>query len=95
MPSKTWSIMATGRPLLVCFDDHSELRSLIDEIQTGLCVDPENAEGLARNIKHLAENSVIRDKMGDNGRHYIDNNLTKRICVEKYYNVLLRAVGKS
>ena len=95
MPSKTWSIMATGRPLLVCFDDHSELRGLIDEIEAGLCVDPKNAEGLAKNIKYLAENHVIREKMGENGRRYIDNNLTKRICVEKYYNILMRAVGNS
>lgn len=95
MPSKTWSIMATGRPLLVCFDDHSELRGLIDEIQAGLCVDPENADGLARNIQLLAENSIIREKMGNNGRQYIIKNLTKKICVEKYYTVLLRAVENS
>lgn len=95
MPSKTWSIMATGRPLIVSYDSNSELRNLVDKINAGLCVDPDNAEEFAKKVIFYYEHREMCSEKGDNGREYVNKNLTKNICVEKYRKVLMKVKGKN
>lgn len=50
MPSKTWSILACNTPIIASFDLDSELVDLINKLNAGVSVAPENAEKLARAI---------------------------------------------
>jgi len=53
LPSKTFSILASGRPVLVSVDEGSETWNLIEKAEAGLCVPPENPVELANAILAL------------------------------------------
>jgi colanic acid biosynthesis glycosyl transferase WcaI len=68
LPSKTFSILASGRPILVSVDEHSETWNLIQKAQAGLCIEPENPAELAKAILALKNDPNLRERLGQNGR---------------------------
>ena len=68
LPSKTWSILAAGRPVLASFDEDSALCRMITEKACGVCVPPEDPEALASAVMRLFEDAEKREAMGENGR---------------------------
>jgi colanic acid biosynthesis glycosyl transferase WcaI len=73
LPSKTYSILASGRPVVVCVDEDSETRKLIMRAEAGLCVPPENASELVKAIQVLKKDNKLRERMGLNGRNWAEN----------------------
>ena len=92
MPSKTWSIMVTGRPIIACFDENSELWDLITNTETGLCGGPDDAKTLADNILFFYNNQNEQRRMGHNGKQYILDNLSKRVCVSRYFEEIINVM---
>ena len=90
VPSKTWTIMACGRPLLVSFDE-SELCEIVRTAQAGLCSAAEDAEAMRDNIKALQTATVA---YGDNARAYAVANTDKKQSVAKYVALINRTVGE-
>lgn len=88
VPSKTWSIMSASRPVLASFDKGSELDSIITENNCGICADADDKENLIKAILDMYENRDKIKKMGENGRQYIMDNLTKEIGTGKIISVL-------
>lgn len=88
VPSKTWTIMACSTPIVASFDTHSELARVLDETGAGLCVEPENDEALADTIRLCYEKMNQLDKIGANGRAYVEQNLSAEICTAKYIEVI-------
>lgn len=80
VPSKTWTIMACGRPLLVSFDE-SELCEIVRDSQSGLCSAAEDAEAMRDNIKALRSATVA---YGDNARAYAVAYADKKRSVARY-----------
>lgn len=71
LPSKTFSILASGRPILASVDPESEVSKLITRARAGICVSPENPGELARSILDLKNNIPRCEKFGINGREYV------------------------
>lgn len=89
VPSKTWSYMAAGRPILASFDLHSELCELIRNHNCGVCVEPDNADLMIGAIEEMKKtDSGIS---GRNGRNFIQQNLTREVGTKRYYKVLQAA----
>lgn len=88
MPSKTYSIMACNTPIIAAFDTDSDLADLLKKSGCGICVEPENAEALATEIKNKYDewSSNINNKC--DSRNYVKNSLSKDICVSKYLSVI-------
>lgn len=91
VPSKTWSIMAAGRPILASFDADSELVNLITKTQSGVFADADDVNGFVDAVIQLYEDASVRTKMGNNGRAYVKENLSKETCTQKYIDTLLKA----
>ena len=89
MPSKTWSIMATGTPVLASFDSDTELETLIKEENVGLFSDVDDYKGLSDNIMKLYENKELRENLGRNARAYVVKNLNRKVCTQKYIDVIM------
>lgn len=70
LPSKTLSILASGRPIVVSIDPGSDTWNLVERSQSGLCIEPECPNRMADAILHLKGDSTLRKKMGQNGREY-------------------------
>ena len=80
MPSKTWSIMACGTPIVAAFDTDSELAETIAQANAGICVEPENEEALSNAILSMVDDA----KKYSGGRDYAVENASREKCVEKY-----------
>ena len=84
LPSKTWSIMACGTPIVAAFDTDSVLAEILQEANAGICVEPEDGEALARAITQMAENGAAYT----GGRDYVNQSASRDLCVEKYIKIL-------
>lgn len=88
LPSKTWSIMACGKPVLVCFDKETMLERLTKDHECGLFAEAENAQTLSENILSLSENKAKCEKLGKNARNYIKTYLTRKSCTARIVAIL-------
>jgi colanic acid biosynthesis glycosyl transferase WcaI len=72
LPSKTFSILASARPVIASVDEGSETWKLIQRANAGLCVEPENPTALANAIQTLLADRELREQMGRNGRKWAE-----------------------
>ena len=91
MPSKTWSILSTGRPVLANFDE-GELKQLLEANNCGIFTKAGDAEGMAKAIVEACKHRERCDEMGRNGREFVLNNLTKEVGTQKYVDVIKSVV---
>lgn len=87
MPSKTWSILSCGRPVIANFDE-GELKEILEKNNCGVFSHAGNVEEFVAAIKQLAENKDLCEEMGKNARQFILNNLTKEVGTRKYVEVI-------
>lgn len=88
MPSKTWTIMATGTPIIASFDLGGEMEQTMREANCGFCVEAGNAEKLSDAILELYDDFECKVKMGLDARNYVEEYACKEICVKKYIEVI-------
>lgn len=86
MPSKTWTIMSCGRPVVANFDE-GELKEILENNDCGLFSHAGNVQEFVEAIKLLAANSDRCVEMGKNARRFIEDNLTKEVGTKKYVDV--------
>lgn len=86
VPSKTWSIMAAGRPVLASFDEDSELCKMIDRIGCGRLASAGNKDKLKNEIRVL----INRDnrELGKIGAEYIYKYANRDKCVSAYVEAI-------
>jgi colanic acid biosynthesis glycosyl transferase WcaI len=84
VPSKTFAIMASERPIIAMVDEGSEVWNLVMLSQGGICVPPEKPDLLAESIVKLYNSEQERKKMGKKGRRFVEENYTRRIISSKY-----------
>lgn len=84
MPSKTWTIMATGTPIIASFDLGGEMERTIHDANCGVCIEAGNAKKLADVIFRLFNNYNQKEEMGINARMYSEQYVCKSVCVNQY-----------
>jgi glycosyltransferase involved in cell wall biosynthesis len=87
-PSKTWNIMAAARPVLCEVDKDSELYSIIEKNQCGICIEPSNTNEFVRAVIQLYENNEQAQTMGLNGRRYAEQHLSRQNATRQYFDCL-------
>lgn len=92
MPSKTWSIMATGTPVLASFDSGTELESIISAEKVGLFSESDDYMSLAENILKIYEDEDLKYQLGKNARTYVECNLNRKVCTQKYVNTIMETI---
>ena len=93
MPSKTWSILSCGRPVLANFDE-GELQMILTRNELGVFTKAGDLDGFVEAIRQLAAEPEKCAEMGARGRQFILDNLTKGAGTRKYAEVL-RSVCES
>lgn len=96
VPSKTWNIIATQTPLIVCFDKEAELSQLILENDLGLVVEPNDDESLKQQILRCYFDNSILQNISKNQYNY-KKHISHNVMTEKYEKILKKSVtgGKS
>ncbi len=94
MPSKTWSIMAAGVPIVASFDTPSEMQRTIMKAKCGFCVEAGNGEELYKKIIQLYENNKIKESFAENARRYAEENVSKKKAVAEYIQAIECTINK-
>ncbi|MBX3289764.1 MAG: glycosyltransferase family 4 protein [Acidobacteria bacterium] len=68
MPSRTYNIMAAGKPILAIAEKGSELDLVVNEEGIGRLVEPHDPDALIEAIKDLHQNKAQLPEMGENAR---------------------------
>ena len=72
VPSKTYSVLAAGRPLVASIDEDSEVARLVVEAGAGLAVPPDDVEALVEAVEVLVADPERRIRMGEAGRRWAE-----------------------
>lgn len=92
-PSKLYSSLAAGRPIAAICEPHSYLRSLLLEGEFGRAFANGDGAGLAQFIRTLADDPVLAQRLGDQGRSYMQQNFTPEQGMRRYCEVVRACVG--
>lgn len=88
MPSKTWTIMATGTAIIGSFDTGGELDKTLRGAQCGYCVEAGSAEKLADMINELYASPKKTEELGHNARKYAVETVSKSKAVGQYIKII-------
>jgi colanic acid biosynthesis glycosyl transferase WcaI len=94
VPSKTYPIMASARPVVAAVGQDSEVFRVISEGNCGFWVPPDDGPALADTIRSLACQPERLDWAGQNGRRYVEEHFTRERAVARYSDVLHEAAAK-
>jgi colanic acid biosynthesis glycosyl transferase WcaI len=90
-PSKVYTIMAAGKPVIASADADSELAWLVEESQCGWAIPPDDASALAQTVERAyRERDNLRAK-GESGLQYVHAHHSSRAVAQKY-DALIRAL---
>ena len=110
MPSKTWSIMSSGRAVLANFDE-GELKEIVEGVPStgpstssgtdsgtakpcGVFTKAGDLEGFVAAIEELSQHPERCAEMGRNGRQFILENLTREVGTRRYVEVIRQVAGE-
>lgn len=93
VPSKVYTIMAAGKPLVAAVDEGSDIWRLIHETGCGLLVPPEEPEALAQAVLAFYQDRARGEKMGLKGREVAKQEFTPRAVARKYTELLEQVVA--
>jgi len=88
VPSKSYGIMASGRPMVAAVDPGSEVWRLVEEANAGICVPPEEPSELALAVEALCDAPDQRRLMGDNARAYVVRHNARHELTARYEQTL-------
>ena len=73
VPSKLFSIMAAGRPVVASVDPGTEIPRLVEAAGCGAAVAPEDPDGFAAALGSLIDDPDRRRAMGERGRAFVES----------------------
>jgi len=88
MPSKTYNLMAAGKPVLAITDAGSELAQVIEEEGIGWHVRPGDVEGFVNKLKEISLERSKFQEMGQRARRAAETTYSISDALEKYKRAL-------
>lgn len=93
VPSKTYSIMASGRPVLASVPLDSEIAGLVRLADCGVNIPPEDPHSMAQAIRSMAAQPEKLRQYGANGRRYVEEHLSRQRLTASYNDLLREVAG--
>lgn len=90
-PSKLYSSLAVGRPIIAISEERSELKQLVDEHDVGMWFKVGDAKGVAAGIRTMIADRDLTQRRGRNARALFEREFTLEAAGEKYARVLQAA----
>ncbi len=90
VPAKLLNIIASGRPVVASMNLKGDAPKIIRDAECGYCVEADDADGFSKAILKLYNNPKLRDEFGMNGRKYVVEHFSRKVCIEKYEKLFLR-----
>jgi len=93
VPSKAYTIAAAARPLIAAVDEGCDTHDFIRQARCGLRVEPGNPSALAEAILTLYADEELRERLGRNGRQYVERYHTRQVIARQYAELLEEVAG--
>lgn len=91
IPSKIFESMAMKRPIVLGVE--GEVKSMIEEGQSGITIEPENSEQLAKAVVQLADSKPLYDQLADNGYQYVSQYYDRKVLAGRFEAIMLELAG--
>jgi len=88
MPSRTYNILAVGKPILALAENDSELAQVVNEEKIGWVVPPEEPEKLLQAVQQIRRNYDKLPAMENRSRNSALEKYTLKSAIDKYRNCL-------
>lgn len=89
VPSKTYSILAAGRPLIASVDVGSEVARVVEQSGAGVAVPPDDAEAFTKAVRKLVEAPAEGAVMGEAGRRWVERWASPARVAEAYEDLFV------
>lgn len=94
VPSKTYSILAAGRPILASIDQGTEIPRLLESSGAGVSVLPDNEQEFIEAVRVLMSDRPALAEMGRKGREFIITAKSPRQIGELYESLIRRCISR-
>ncbi|WP_349408719.1 glycosyltransferase family 4 protein [Pseudalkalibacillus sp. SCS-8] len=92
VPSKTYSYMMTGKPVIAVIDKNSDIANDLIDNHAGYAMEVGESSKLVSAILELLNDLNKRSSMGDNCRKIFLEKYTTEICTQKYVKMIKRVL---
>lgn len=90
VPSKTYSILAAGRPILASIDSGTEVPRLVIGAEAGVVVPPDDLDAFVESLHSLLGAPDLLAEMGRRGRKFVESAASPRFVAERYEELIRR-----
>ena len=95
VPSKTYSILAAGRPLLASIDTGTEVARLVERAGCGAAVEPDDPQAFLAGLKQLLASPDRGLALGQRGREFVERWVSPRAVAEAYEGLIEELRGEA
>lgn len=92
VPSKTYGILASGRPIIFIGDAASDVARVVREAECGVVISPENGDGLVLTLREWQADSPLVAAMGERARAAAKARYNRRHATESW-DAAVTAIG--
>ncbi len=89
IPSKIFEPLFFANPILLGVEGEAK-KLFIDDANSGLFFEPENADELAKAILTLYHDPILAKLLGNNGKNYVIKNFQRKKIADRFWNELQR-----
>ena len=88
VPSKAYSAMAAGRPIIASVDQGTEVARMVADADAGLAVPPDDPDAFTAAVEYLAGDVELRTRMGVNARAWAEKCHSARVAAGAYLDLV-------
>lgn len=88
VPSKTYSIMAAGRPVVAAIDADTAVPRILEASAGGLSVPPDDESGFIAALESLVSDPERANVLGRSGRRWVLENASPAVVGASYHRVI-------
>jgi colanic acid biosynthesis glycosyl transferase WcaI len=90
VPSKTYSILAAGRPVLAAIDPGTEVPRILEASGAGVWVPPDDEAAFVAALREMVADPDRCAQMGANGRRWVETSASPRAVAVAYEAIFTR-----
>ena len=90
VPSKTYSILAAGRPICASIDSDTEVPRILAAANAGVCVEPDNQEAFVSAITAMISDRKSLEELGASGRKWVEGHASAQSVAQRYEALYMR-----
>jgi colanic acid biosynthesis glycosyl transferase WcaI len=94
VPSKTYSILAAGRPVLAAIDPGTEVPRIIDAARAGISVAPDDPLAFRTALQQLLDDPAGRNEMAVHGRRWVEAAASPASVARMYAELIVELNGR-